>query len=200
MNKEAKKYMDSVIDVIVRKYPISEYEACTAVKKSFLHNSLINHLEETLHDEIETNADFVYEDLVRKAQPKSVGRVKRYINHLGYGFIENNYEENIFVHYSNIKMSGYKTLKIGEIVEFDIITTDKGKQAINVSKVAMWHDVREIPDEHKPIVVLDKNGDVHDNHIWVGHAYYEFVDCDGYRSDRDIVGWKYENINKLKKI
>ena len=65
MNKEAKCYMNSVIDVIVRKHHLSELEVFKIVKKSFLYNSLINHLDETLHDDIETNADFVYEDFIR---------------------------------------------------------------------------------------------------------------------------------------
>ena len=67
----------------------------------------------------------------------SRGRVKWFNNDKGYGFIE--YEglvnEDIFVHYSAIEQEGYKSLKEGEIVEFTLIETAKGCQAINVREV-----------------------------------------------------------------
>ena len=62
MRKDAKEYMNSVTNVIMKKYHLSEIEAYKAVKKSFLYDSLIKFPDETLHDDIETNADFVYED------------------------------------------------------------------------------------------------------------------------------------------
>ena len=69
----------------------------------------------------------------------SRGRVKWFNNDKGYGFIE--YEglvnEDIFVHYSAIEQEGYKTLKEGEIVEFTLIETTKGSQAINVREVKL---------------------------------------------------------------
>ena len=69
----------------------------------------------------------------------SRGRVKWFNNEKGYGFIE--YEglvdEDIFVHYSSIEQEGYKTLKENEIVEFTLIETAKGNQAINVKEVEM---------------------------------------------------------------
>ena len=62
MRNDAKEYMTSVVNVIVKKYHISEIEAYKMVKKSFLYDSLIKFPDETLHDDIETNADFVYSD------------------------------------------------------------------------------------------------------------------------------------------
>lgn len=62
MRKDAKEYMNSVVNVIVKKYHLSEIEAYKAVKKSFLYDSLMKFPDETLYDDIETNADFVYED------------------------------------------------------------------------------------------------------------------------------------------
>lgn len=62
MRKDVKRYMDSVVNVLVRKHDLSEIEAYRAVKNSFLYDSLKNFPDETLHDDIETNADFVYED------------------------------------------------------------------------------------------------------------------------------------------
>ena len=63
------------------------------------------------------------------------GRVKWFNNEKGYGFIDNPNNEDIFVHYSAIKQDGYKTLSEGQIVEFDLIETAKGLQAINVLAV-----------------------------------------------------------------
>ena len=63
------------------------------------------------------------------------GRVKWFNNDKGYGFIDNPNSEYIFVHYSAIKQDGYKTLSEGQIVEFDLIETAKGLQAINVLAV-----------------------------------------------------------------
>lgn len=62
MRKDAKEYMNSVVNSIVKKYNLSEIDAYKAIRKSFLYDSLINFPDETLHDDIETNADFVYED------------------------------------------------------------------------------------------------------------------------------------------
>ena len=45
--------------------------------------------------------------------------------------------EDIFVHYSAIDQEGYKTLKEGELVEFTLINTVKGSQAINVREVKL---------------------------------------------------------------
>ena len=45
--------------------------------------------------------------------------------------------QDIFVHYSAIDCEGYKTLKEGDIVEFNLITTAKGHQAINVKEVKL---------------------------------------------------------------
>lgn len=69
----------------------------------------------------------------------SRGRVKWFNNEKGYGFIE--YEglvnEDIFVHYSAIDQDGYKSLKEGELVDFTLIETAKGSQAINVKEVEL---------------------------------------------------------------
>lgn len=63
------------------------------------------------------------------------GNVKWFNNEKGYGFIEYKNNEDIFVHYSAIKQEGYKTLSEGQLVEFDLIETKKGLQAINVVAV-----------------------------------------------------------------
>ncbi|MDD2409266.1 MAG: cold shock domain-containing protein [Bacilli bacterium] len=65
------------------------------------------------------------------------GKVKWFNNEKGYGFIEYEDLEDIFVHYSAINKEGYKTLKEGDLVEFNLIETTKGLQAIDVSTVVM---------------------------------------------------------------
>lgn len=65
------------------------------------------------------------------------GKVKWFNNEKGYGFIEYNDLEDIFVHYSAIKKEGYKTLKEGDIVDFKLIETGKGLQAIDVCEVEL---------------------------------------------------------------
>lgn len=65
------------------------------------------------------------------------GRVKWFNNEKGYGFIECSNLADIFVHYSAISKEGYKTLKEGNLVEFKLIETAKGLQAVDVLEVQM---------------------------------------------------------------
>lgn len=66
---------------------------------------------------------------------KARGRVKWFNNSKGYGFIERESGGDVFVHYSAIRQDGYKTLKEGEEVEFEIKQGPKGPQAENVVKI-----------------------------------------------------------------
>lgn len=63
---------------------------------------------------------------------KVQGKVKWFNQEKGYGFIEVEGEDDVFVHYSAIQQEGFKTLKEGENVEFDIVEGQKGPQAANV--------------------------------------------------------------------
>lgn len=63
------------------------------------------------------------------------GKVKWFNNEKGYGFIEYNDHEDIFVHYSSILSEGYKTLVEGQYVDFELVRTDKGLQAKKVVEV-----------------------------------------------------------------
>ena len=63
------------------------------------------------------------------------GRVKWFNNDKGYGFIDYQNGEDIFVHYSSILSEGYKTLVEGQYVEFELVRTDKGLQAKNVVEI-----------------------------------------------------------------
>ncbi len=63
------------------------------------------------------------------------GTVKWFNAKKGYGFISDAEGKDVFVHFSAISMEGYKELKDGEKVEFDVINGDKGPQAANVTKI-----------------------------------------------------------------
>ncbi len=63
------------------------------------------------------------------------GTVKWFSNEKGYGFIEREDGDDLFVHYSEITMDGYKTLVQGQRVEFEITQGDKGLQASTVRPV-----------------------------------------------------------------
>ncbi len=63
------------------------------------------------------------------------GTVKWFSEKKGYGFIEQNDGPDIFVHYSSINTSGFKTLAEGERVSFDVEESYRGPVAKNVSKL-----------------------------------------------------------------
>jgi CspA family cold shock protein len=63
------------------------------------------------------------------------GKVKWFNDAKGYGFIEQDGGEDVFVHFSSIQMDGFKTLAEGQLVEFEIQTGNKGLHASNVTRV-----------------------------------------------------------------
>ena len=62
------------------------------------------------------------------------GRVKWFNDAKGFGFIEQEGGEDVFVHHTAITMDGFRTLKEGERVEFDVVQGPKGLQAANVRR------------------------------------------------------------------
>jgi len=64
------------------------------------------------------------------------GTVKWFSNEKGYGFIEREGGEDVFVHFSAITMDGYKSLTEGQRVEFEVVQGPKGAQAANVQAAA----------------------------------------------------------------
>ncbi len=63
------------------------------------------------------------------------GQVKWFNDSKGFGFIEQDTGEDIFVHFSTIEGEGYKSLTDGQEVEFEFIDTPKGLQATKVIKL-----------------------------------------------------------------
>ncbi len=65
------------------------------------------------------------------------GEVKWFNNERGYGFITDNNDPDVefFVHFSSVNMEGYKTLRAGQDVTFELKETDKGTQAVDVELV-----------------------------------------------------------------
>lgn len=94
-----------------------------------------------LNSQIDPDKGFTWEihpsfrDALKISDIKSnqkIGKVTNFYNEKGYGFLETEKEKSIFVHYSEINKSGYKSLSKGENVSFTIISTPKGLQAKNV--------------------------------------------------------------------
>ena len=76
---------------------------------------------------------------------KRIGKVKNFSK--GYGFIRDSDGQDVFVHFSSIIGSGYKTLQVGQTVEYEIVQGSKGPQAQNVKvlerNVAIEHDTED---------------------------------------------------------
>jgi CspA family cold shock protein len=64
------------------------------------------------------------------------GTVKWFNAKKGYGFLSDQTGKDVFVHFSALNMDGFKELKDGETVEFEVVNGEKGPQAANVSRLA----------------------------------------------------------------
>ena len=62
------------------------------------------------------------------------GKVKWFDNKKGFGFIAQDSGQDVFVHHTAITGSGFKTLQEGEVVNFEIVQSDKGLKAQNVQR------------------------------------------------------------------
>ena len=68
-------------------------------------------------------------------QDLNSGKVKWFDSEKGFGFIEQEGGDDVFVHFSAIAENGFKDLEEGQEVQFSIVETDKGLQAENVIKL-----------------------------------------------------------------
>ena len=63
------------------------------------------------------------------------GKVKSFSNEKGYGFIAAENGKDVFFHYSQLVMEGYKSIDSDRFVEFDLVETERGLQAHNIRKL-----------------------------------------------------------------
>ncbi|WEG73012.1 cold-shock protein [Vagococcus intermedius] len=63
------------------------------------------------------------------------GKVKWFNNEKGFGFIEIDGQDDVFVHFSAIQGDGFKSLEEGQEVEFTVVEGDRGPQAAEVTKL-----------------------------------------------------------------
>ena len=95
------------------------------------------------------------------------GKVKWFNNAKGYGFVlPEEGGEDLFVHYSAIQMEGYKTLKAGQEVQFEIAEGPKGLHAVNIQAVATGEEPIEPEDTIKGVSVefdMDNGTSVEDH-------------------------------------
>jgi CspA family cold shock protein len=66
---------------------------------------------------------------------KEQGKVKWFDNQKGYGFIERDDGDDVFVHFSEITEEGFKSLEEEQEVEFEVVEGDRGLKAENVEKL-----------------------------------------------------------------
>ena len=68
-------------------------------------------------------------------RPFMKGKVIRFNKNKGFGFIKSDDDKDVFFHYSELVMEGFKDIAVGSDVEFDVTETDKGLRASNVKKL-----------------------------------------------------------------
>src|SRR5437868_3770425 len=76
---------------------------------------------------------------LQEAERMAKGKVKWFNDAKGYGFIEQEGGEDVFVHFSAIQMDGFKTLAEGQVVEFEVTAGGKGFHAANVIRAWSAH-------------------------------------------------------------
>jgi len=64
-----------------------------------------------------------------------LGKVKNFNNEKGYGFIKTEEGKDLFFHYSELQMEGFKSVNAGDKVEFEVVETEKGLRAVNIKVI-----------------------------------------------------------------
>jgi cold shock protein len=102
----------------------------------FFHGLLLQRkeLRETIAEVFEGNVPYPREWKQENLVVREKGVVKWFNAAKGYGFIQRASGEDVFVHFSAIQMSGYRTLEEGAEVEFEVKRGPKGLQAENVNR------------------------------------------------------------------
>ncbi len=77
----------------------------------------------------------------------AIGVVKWFDPKKGFGFVLNEQGEDVFVHYSSIEGEGFRSLRCGQKVSYQEISSDKGYQGIGVQIVASKDEVVTVDDE-----------------------------------------------------
>ena len=89
----------------------------------------------SLHNSQETDQERQSNSNIEVVEVKEQGTVKWFNASKGYGFIQRQTGEDVFVHFSAIMMDGYKSLNEGQSVEFEVKKGPKGLQAENVTSL-----------------------------------------------------------------
>lgn len=63
------------------------------------------------------------------------GIVKMFNQEKGFGFITTKEGEDVFFHFSQLVVEGYKTIKVGQAVEFELVQSDRGPVAHNIIRI-----------------------------------------------------------------
>ena len=71
------------------------------------------------------------------------GKVKWFDPKKGYGFIVGDEEQDVFVHYTSIIGEGFRALKDGEVVDYELVKGEKGYQARNVARPGLQSQIQE---------------------------------------------------------
>lgn len=98
--------------------------------------------------------------LLQRDLSMAVGKVKWFNNVKGFGFINTDSREgrdddgeeiDFFAHYSAIEMEGYKTLKAGQVVKFDIVQGPKGLHALKIEAVDAKKETTPVVDREQKV-------------------------------------------------
>ena len=80
----------------------------------------------------------------------------------------------------------------GSDFHLEIVSKETKDKANTTKSQQQWYSEKIKPEEDKRVIVRDKNGKEYRNHVWTGHAWYSFSGCDGWRTDVEVVSWRYQ--------